>query len=503
MGSKLKRHDDGRCLARAALPALFLFLLGCAGTLQSGGRTDSGPRPGPVPAALPKPGSSAGTANSQVVTEPGAISTGSATAQQSAVSPVVARATLSRSAADRTGPWRLVLKVDYTATANVTLNRPPLNIALVLDRSGSMAEDRKLPYTQEAARWVVENMTERDVLSIVAFNERVTILSAAGRVVNKPFLFHRLEEISPDGYTDLSAGLLEGIAQVESQRAEGQVQQVLLLTDGLANRGVTDSMALKNISAKAAAKGIGVSTFGTGTEFNERLLADMAAAGAGRYTYIKSPEQIPMAFKDELRGLLQVVAQNAVVEVIVNNGQIIKVYGQVLEQPVRSYRFPIGNLRAAEGGFLLMELDAGLGVEGEIRLTFDDPQAGGRVTQHIPLATSKESDKLKENEDVLLYRDIIAALEQAEVAAQGLDVQRYRDARAAFDRLYDRVRERAMQSRDQELLNQAFVLKHFMEELAASEQTGLLHGHNEAREKLKKESHYLRYLLTHHRPPRP
>ena len=91
-----------------------------------------------------------------------------------------------------------------------------------------MAQDRKFPYTIEAARQVIENMTDRDNLAIIAFNDKATVLSPVGRVVNKQFSFHRLTEIAPAGYTDISAGILEGIAQIDSQRAEGQVQYVLV-----------------------------------------------------------------------------------------------------------------------------------------------------------------------------------------------------------------------------------------------------------------------------------
>lgn len=187
---------------------------------------------------------------------------------------------------------RLLLKVDYAATTPARADRQPLNIALVFDSSASMADARKLRYTIDAARMVIENLTDRDSVALVAFNDRATVLSGAGRVVNKPFLYHRLAEITPQSLTNLSAGLLEGIAQVDAVSTEGQVRQVLLLTDGRANRGETKPAALRHIVQEAKARGIGLSTFGVGSDFNESLIADMAAAGGGRYTYVKSPEQI-------------------------------------------------------------------------------------------------------------------------------------------------------------------------------------------------------------------
>ena len=105
-----------------------------------------------------------------------------------------------------------------------------------------------------------------------------------------------------------------------------------------------------------------------------------------------------------------------------------------------------------------------------------------------------------EDESVTLLAAVLDAVERADSAALGLDIERYRQAQTAFEPLYRRAHDLALRSRDQDLLNQTFVLKHFMGELAAAEQEGLLHGHREAQEKLKKESQYLRYLLAHHRP---
>lgn len=408
-------------------------------------------------------------------------------------------------------PHPLLLKIDYSVSGpSGQSERPPLNIALVLDRSGSMAEMRKLPFTLEAAREVIQNMSERDVLSIVAFSNKAVVLSPAGRVVNKAFLLHRLEEVAPGGYTDISAGLLEGIAQIDSQYADGQVQHVFVLTDGIANRGITAPEGLSKVVAKAHARGIGVSTFGCGTEFNEKRLAEMANAGGGRYTYVKEPEQIPTAFVEELHGLLQVAAQNATIDVNVGGGQITKIYGQLIQGPVASYKFDIGNLRAGERGTIVMEVtparfEDGTVVESELRFSCDNPQAASRFMQiiktHASFAAKGDAAQLGENDEVILYGNVLGALEQAEQAAKGLDAERARQAHASFEQLYEQAHQSALAANDQELLNDTFLLKHFMEELAAAEKETLLHNHKAVRAKLTKQGHYEEYLLKHHRLP--
>jgi hypothetical protein len=98
-----------------------------------------------------------------------------------------------------------------------------------------------------------------------------------------------------------------------------------------------------------------------------------------------------------------------------------------------------------------------------------------------------------------MLADVLATLELADSASRGLDLDRYREVKASFQSLRLRAHAYAVAHRDQELLNQVFVLAHLVEELDAAYAQGLLHGHQQARARLPNERDYLRYLLTHHR----
>lgn len=421
---------------------------------------------------------------------------------------VTFRAALSHTAYTQSAPTQLLFKVEFSCADKRLPDRPPLNLALVLDRSASMDADMKFPHAIAAARAVIENLTDRDIVSLIAFNERVLVLSPAGRAVNKPFLFQRLAEVAPDGITDLSAGLLEGIAQVNSQNAEGQVKHVLLLTDGKANSGVMDSAALRKIAETARAKGVGLSTLACGTDFDERLLTDLATAGGGRYTYVKSSEQLPTAFKEELRGLLEVVAQNVRLEVVVKQGGVIsKVYGQPSPPGAPSQQFQIGNLRAGERGFVMVALKPadfkpGAALEVTAKLTYDAPETSERMvrttTARAEFATAGSGVKVEENEAVVLCGAAMDALDLAAAALQGFDLDRYTKARASFDQWHGRIRQYALANRNQDLLNEAFLLKHFMEELQAIRGPGAPALLGDTKNQLEKQSDYQRYQLLHH-----
>ena len=416
-------------------------------------------------------------------------------------SPLQFRAALSHSGFTET--TRLLLKVEYLAHAATSHDRPAVNIALVVDSSNSMAEGQKVRTALRAAGTLIESLSPRDIVSLVAVDHAVTVLSPAGRTVNKPFLFHRLEDIAPRGYTDLSAGLLEGIAQVRAQTAEGQKRHVLLLTDGRANRGVTETAAMMRLAEKAHASGISVSTLACGPEMNEANLTALAKAGGGRY--IRLAEEVLGAFGEDLRDPRGVVAQNVRLEIAAAGGHIAKVNGQPASGPRAAENLKIGNLRAGQRGLFLIELKPssfapGTGVKLSARLTFDDLATGQRVIEeaHVSAAPAGPGE-IKENAEVVLYGEVLNALTLAEEGAKGMDAERAKLAQTSFSTTYGKAREFALAHKDQELLNQTFLLKHFVEEITAASERGLLHEHVAERAKFSNDADYRRYLLNHHR----
>ena len=423
--------------------------------------------------------------------------------------PVAVQAALSHAFYTKAVPERLILKIDLAAAVERPQKRRPLNLALVIDRSASMDKDQKFTYAMEAAGLVVENLSNRDVISLITFNQTATVLSPAGRAVNKEFLHYRFGQFGPSGYTNLSAALLEAFAQIESQSADGQLKRVIALTDGQANRGVTDPKKLRILVASAHARGISLSTLGCGTEFNEEILTSLAEAGGGRYTYIRSPEQIPGAIATELNGLLDVVAQNARLEVRAASGGVIaRVYGRLIDEPMSSYLVELGDIRDGEHSTFLMEISpsafqAGATVGVDVTLTLDNPETGSREQQvfHPQAAFSTDAGQARrsENDRVMMYAGVLDAMEKAEEAIQGLDIERFRETKRIFERLYEDVHRHALETRDQQLLNQTFLLKHFMAELSAASESALMHDHRAARKRIKKDVNYRRYLLEHHR----
>lgn len=186
--------------------------------------------------------------------------------------------------------------------------RLPLNIGLVLDRSGSMAGE-PLKYVKEAACFVVEHLAAADWFSLTIFDDVVQILWPSQRVTQKDNLKAAIRNITEGGSTNLSGGFLSGYQEVLKEKRKGQVNRVILLSDGQANVGITDPLVLADKARAMAKRGVTVSTIGVGVSFNEDLMMGLAEAGQGNYYYVKSPEEIPSVFAQELQGLLSVLAQ--------------------------------------------------------------------------------------------------------------------------------------------------------------------------------------------------
>jgi Ca-activated chloride channel homolog len=203
----------------------------------------------------------------------------------------------------------LPVLIRLTAPAVPQMARKPLNLCLVIDRSGSMAGE-KLRHTIASAKFVVERLAATDILSVVQFDERVKVVIPPRPVSDKAHLCRRLDAIDGGGLTNLSGGWLRGAACVRKRQASEFINRVILLTDGQANHGITDPAVLVKHAAELTEDGITTTTIGYGEDFNEDLLTALADAGRGNAYHVETADQAPTIFARELEGLLAIAVQN-------------------------------------------------------------------------------------------------------------------------------------------------------------------------------------------------
>ncbi|MCB2378411.1 VWA domain-containing protein [Hymenobacter sp. BT635] len=190
--------------------------------------------------------------------------------------------------------------------------RRPLNVALVIDRSGSMA-GAPLKHALKAAADFVDRLTADDRLSVVVYDDVVNTLLDATLVTDKEAIKALLKSVRAGGITNLSGGWLRGCELVAKHKTDKHVNRVLLLTDGQANHGITNSEVLIATAGKKAEEGISTTTLGFGAHFEEDLLIGMARAAGGNFYFIQSLDDAADVFGIELDSLKAIAAQNLTV----------------------------------------------------------------------------------------------------------------------------------------------------------------------------------------------
>ena len=310
-------------------------------------------------------------------------------------------------------------------------SRAPLNLALILDRSGSMQGD-KLRYVQQAACHVVDMLDERDRIAVVAYDDQVTLLAPSQLISAhmRDALKHTINELRPGGWTDLSGGWLAGCREVADRLTADGIHRALLLTDGLANRGITDIEELTHHARELRRRGVATSTFGVGLDFNEQLLEALAEQGGGHFYYIERPDHIPDVFRRELGELLTVVAREAFLSITIPSGVAVELLGDLPhERTGARLRIFLGDLCAGERRALYTRvltppdmLGTSLVLRGELGYA-DLDRRTATVVAEISFSYTREAEVLLAPlHEAILQRS--GEVELAAATAQALKLER-------------------------------------------------------------------------------
>ncbi len=320
--------------------------------------------------------------------------------------------------------------------------RPPLNLCLVLDRSGSMA-GAKLQGMLQAAHGVVDNLTSQDYLSVVVFDDHVKTIIPSQLVRNAASLHRILKGVEQGGSTALHAGWLEGATQAARKLDPGRLNRVLVLTDGEANVGVVEPDAICSDVNGAAQRGVSCTTLGFGDGYNEVLLRSMASSGNGNHYFVETPEQLSSIFNQELGGLVSTIAQQ--VRLSWETAGTVQVLTS-LEKDEKG-RLRLNDLMVGNPILLLLRLTVpgGKAPQATIRLEYQDLVTRSRQKQkgelRLPVLAREDWLKLPLNPLVQEELELWQAAEARAEATLALRQGENGRARKLIDDALDRIQQ--------------------------------------------------------------
>ena len=268
------------------------------------------------------------------------------------------------------------LQLTLTAPGVVKdVKRKPINLSIVIDRSGSMSDQRKMEYAKKAYSTLIDQLHPDDILSLVIYDDVVEVIRHAKKIGDDKYSIKRmLDEVYPRGSTNLGGGLQQGLNEAEKNAGKKYINRVVLLSDGLANVGVTDPAELNRIARTYRHRSISVTSMGVGLDYNENLMMGLSESGGGNYYFIEHPNSLASIIRQEFEMVSSILAQNTAIYLTLgDNVRSSDVLGCEYKHENGQFIIPVGDLYANDirEFTVVLKIPAGTGARtiaiGELR----------------------------------------------------------------------------------------------------------------------------------------
>jgi Ca-activated chloride channel homolog len=226
----------------------------------------------------------------------------------------------------------------------------PVDLVVVLDRSGSMG-GQKIADARNAVVQLINYMGRDDRMAIITYSNGVEMLSPLVGLGGgqREYLSRLVRQVAVGGGTNLGGGLQMGINTLMQHESSNRQRRVMLISDGLANQGITSPRDLGQMAARATEWGVGVSTVGVGYDFNEVLMTTIADYGAGNYYFLENPQAFAEVFKKEFEATRNIVAGNTELRIQLKDGvQLIDAGGYPINMMGNVAVIRLGDLLAGQ-----------------------------------------------------------------------------------------------------------------------------------------------------------
>ncbi len=250
------------------------------------------------------------------------------------------------------------LRVGLTGCdAEIFKERVPVNVAIVIDKSGSMS-GRKIEKAKEAAILALHRLNSRDIVSVVVYDSGVEVLVPATKMTKRNDIIRKIRQIHAGGSTALYAGVQNGAEELRKFLSRNSVNRIVLLSDGLANVGPESPSALGQLGANLVDEGISVTTVGLGLGYNEDLMSQLAYKSDGGHYFAETADELASVFDHEFQRSLSVVAQKVQIEIICGEGmRPVRILGREGSINNRSVKLDIQNIYSQHEKYVLLEVE--------------------------------------------------------------------------------------------------------------------------------------------------
>jgi Ca-activated chloride channel family protein len=357
--------------------------------------------------------------------------TPSRTPEPPAASPIAIEAKLANKYVQAGGSRGLVARVSLSARRRSATARPPVNLALLVDTSGSM-EGRAIEDARAASLALLAALAPEDRLAVVVFHSKADVLLPSTRVgdADAKDLRAKIAAMRASGTTDMADGLRIALDEVERHLDGEGVNRVVLLGDGVPN----DDTQVLTYVAQAASRGVSITALGLGGDYDETLMGKIAQTSGGRFHYVEDSTKVQSFFAEEVVRLHKVVARSAYVELRPGPGVVVRgVVGHPASPSGRSLVVNLGDVSLGDEQELVVDMTAtnpkdGANVEVlDAVLHFQDGVGGAAREERVFVGAraTKEEAKLGEGRD----RSVEQAAARARDAAATLErIQQQRES---------------------------------------------------------------------------
>lgn len=294
-----------------------------------------------------------------------------------------------------------VLQVGLTtAEVNDRTDLRPLNLALVIDKSGSMADDDKMSRVKQSLHTMIGKLRANDIVSVVAFDTGAQVLLPATRVADGRELRDAIDCLTPGGGTNIHAGLMLGYDEARRYYRKDATNRVILLTDGIANVGVTEPRQIAAASSENNGRGLDLSTIGVGLDLDQELLRTLAKSGRGLFHFIGDYQDIEKVFVNELQSLISPVARRVELNIdFDSNLRLEKIYGYAPRVRSNGVTIPIDDMNSGLTQVVMLKFRAANPAAArnsypvKVRLSYFDIERRRTVeeTQEAVLTTGRDN----------------------------------------------------------------------------------------------------------------